>query len=91
MVFAQHSERTPDHRGTGGQQSSVEGRLLRSRLAGGAIDRKTHPRALVGSSVYDSGVVPVVGAVGNDLGGCGLVGLGRVAIARPLAAPVAPT
>jgi ATP-dependent DNA ligase len=53
---------------------------------GTGVDRKTHPRSLVGSSVYDSRVVPVVGAVGSTLGGCGLVGLGRVGIATRSAA-----
>src|SRR5467141_3310102 len=41
-----------------------------------------------GTGVYDSRVVPVVGAVGSDLGGCGLVGLGRVAIARLITRPM---
>jgi len=46
---------------------------------GTGVERETHPRSLVGSSVYDSRVVPVVGAVGSDLGGCGLVGRAVVA------------
>jgi len=38
-----------------------------------------YPRSLVGSSVYDSRVVPVARTVGSDLGGCGLVS--RVVVA----------
>src|SRR6266436_2624781 len=81
IAFAQQGKRATDHGGTGGQQSSVEGRLLRSRAAGRAVDRETHARSLVGSGVYDSRVVPLVGAVGSTLGGYGLVGLGRVVVA----------
>ena len=55
---------------------------------GTGVDRETYPRSLVGSGVYDSRVVPVVGAVGSDLGGCGLVGLGRVAITRLITRPM---
>ena len=81
------TEHAPDHGRTGGQQSSVKGRLLRKRSAGGAIDRETHPRSLVGSGVYESRVVPVARTVGSDLGSCGLVGLGRVAIAHSISGP----
>ena len=55
---------------------------------GTGVDRETYPRSLAGSGVYDSRVVPVVGAVGSDLGGCGLVGLGRVAITRLITRPM---
>ena len=55
---------------------------------GTGVDRETYPRSLVGSGVYDSRVVPVVGAVGSDLGGGGLVGLGRVAITRLITRPM---
>src|SRR6266436_2473620 len=55
---------------------------------GTGVDRETYPRSLVGSGVYDSRVVPVVGAVGSDLGGCGLVGLDRVAITRLITRPM---
>src|SRR5205823_6244189 len=55
---------------------------------GTSVDRETYPRSLVGSSVYDSRVVPVARTVGSDLGGCGLVGLGRVAITRLISRPM---
>jgi len=46
------------------------------------------PRSSVGSSVYDSRVVPVARTVGSVLGGCGLVGLGRVAITCLISRPM---
>src|SRR6266436_6374734 len=54
---------------------------------GTGVDRETYPRSLVGAGVYDSRVVPVVGAVGSDLGGCGLFGFGRVGIAHSIKRP----
>jgi len=48
---------------------------------GTGVDRETYPRSLVGSRVYDSRVVPVPRPVGSDLGGSGLVGLGRAGVA----------
>jgi hypothetical protein len=69
--------------GTGEQQSSVEGPLLGrlSEAAGPAAREACSPFAPRSSSVLDPDLAPIARALGGDLGGCGLFGLGCRGIA----------
>src|SRR5258707_11087805 len=62
----------PDHGGTGGQQSSVKGRLLRGSTVSGSMDRGPHPQSVVGWRVFNHRVAPVARVLGSDLAGYGL-------------------
>ena len=66
------TEHAPDNGGTGEQQNSVKGHLLRRSAVGGPMDRGPHPRSLVGWGVFDPRVAPVARGLGSHLAGHGL-------------------
>jgi hypothetical protein len=80
------TEHAPDRGGTGGQQSSVKGRLLRGSTVSSSMDRGPHSQLLVGWNVFDRRVAPVARGLGGDLGRRRLIVLGcwLIARARPL-------
>src|SRR5258707_3318505 len=65
----------PDHGGTGGQQDTVKGRLLRGSTVSGSMDRGPHPQSLVEWRIITHRVAPVAHDLGSRLAGCGLAGI----------------
>jgi hypothetical protein len=81
------TEHAPDQGGTGGQQSSAKGLLLRRSTVIGSMDRGPHAPSLVGWSVFGRRVAPVARVLGSDLAGYGLAGLGWAVVALSITRP----
>jgi hypothetical protein len=67
-------EHAPDQGGTGGQQSSVRGLLLRGAVSG-SMDRGPHPQSMARWRVFNHRVASVARILGSHLAGCRLLAI----------------